>query len=165
MRTPAILPFARSLVILSCTFALAGCGYDDGLGTRYTITGKVTYKGRPVKKAMIYFAPDATGLSACGPVMNGVYESLTTRHSDDGILPGKYHVAIFPYPDQTKASAPAPAPKEGDVKPAESPACAVERVYTSNGQPLPDKYHDLSRSGLQIEVTSNTFAFDFELND
>ena len=35
---------------------IVGCG-DDGLGKRYAVSGKVTYKGAPVADASIAFRP------------------------------------------------------------------------------------------------------------
>ena len=72
----------------------AGCG-DDGYGRRYPVSGKVTYKGQPLKQGTITFTPaDAnTGRTASGHIVDGAY-ALTTVDNEDGALPGPYQVAI-----------------------------------------------------------------------
>jgi hypothetical protein len=145
-------------ISLACVAVLAGCERGDGLGRRYRIWGKVTYKGQPLKKAMIFFAPVDEGLSASGRVDNGVYRNLTSRWQDDGILPGKYHVIFLPFPANPGPPRPAAEPTTDQGKP-------LDRPVTTSGVPVPEKYSDSSRSGLDIEVTPTTFAFDFDLQD
>ena len=79
------------------TIAIVGCS-DDGLGKRYPVSGKVTYKGQPVAAASISFHPKAGGANpeargASGFVKDGSY-SLSTIGNDDGAFPGEYDVAI-----------------------------------------------------------------------
>lgn len=156
MLRPTRTGFVAIICTCACALALAGCGHPDGLGKRYRITGKVAYKDQPVKRAMILFSPADEGLSASSPVTDGVYRNLTTRTDGDGILPGKYRVVLFPYsqPD------PSPSPSEKDREPSSS---SLGRVYTTSGLPLPEKYLNLSTSGLEVVVTPATFAFDFDL--
>ena len=75
-----------------------GCGGDDsGLGRRYKVTGKVTYKGEPVPHGTVNFMPikppPPEGRAASGEIKDGYY-SLSTAGDDDGALPGDYNVAI-----------------------------------------------------------------------
>jgi len=73
--------------------SLSGCG-DDGLARRYSVSGKVSYKGEPVQKGKISFSPeDSTGRGASGDIVDGSY-SLTTQDPGDGALPGKYKVVV-----------------------------------------------------------------------
>ena len=147
-------------IICACAFSLAGCDPADGLGKRFRITGKVTYKGQPVKKAMILFSPVGEGMAASSPVADGVYRDLTTRTEGDGILPGKYHVVLFPYPEPDSQPASSPSPSSSDPNATSS---YLGRVYTTSGLPLPEKYLTISNSGLEVVVTPATFAFDFDL--
>ena len=63
-----------SMGIVACL----GCGDDTGLSKRYSVSGKVTYKGEPVEKGRISFAPvGPDGRAAGGQIENGRY-SLTT---------------------------------------------------------------------------------------
>jgi len=82
-----------SVALLTC-LALPGCGDGTGLAKRYPVSGKVTYKGAPVEKGRISFAPaSADGRVADGQIENGYYR-LTTLAPDDGALPGKYKVTV-----------------------------------------------------------------------
>ena len=147
-------------ITCACILALAGCGRGDGLGRRYRISGKVAYKGQPVKKAMILFAPVGDGLAANAAVADGAYRNLTSGTEDDGILPGKYRVNLLPYPEPDPQPVAPPTPAGEDQNTASS---APGPVYTTSGQPLPEKYLSLATSGLEVEVTPSTFAFDFDL--
>jgi len=88
---------AASLAGLGLLMGLGiGCGYSDGLGTRYSVTGTVTYKGQPVEKGNISFIPvggSENARGAGGEIANGRY-SLSTMGNDDGAFPGKYQVTV-----------------------------------------------------------------------
>ena len=76
-----------------------GCGGDEsGLGRRYKVTGKVTYKGAAVPHGTVNFIPTKPpppeGRAATGEIKDGYY-SLSTTGNDDGALPGDYNVAII----------------------------------------------------------------------
>ena len=81
-------PSSPSALLRALAIA-AGCGEDDGIGTRYPVTGNVTYNGKPVESGMITFTPDNpdAGRVATGNIRDGYY-SLTTLAPDDGALPG-----------------------------------------------------------------------------
>lgn len=88
----------RSLIAISmglATLFVAACSTNDGLGTRYPVSGKVTYKGQPVAKGLINFSPEKSGegRGASGTIDNGSY-SLTTLTPGDGAFPGSYFVTI-----------------------------------------------------------------------
>jgi len=64
-----------------------GCG-SDGLGRRYPVTGRVTYRERPVKSGTITFIPsNNVGRVAAGTIADGDYR-LTTLSPGDGVSPG-----------------------------------------------------------------------------
>jgi hypothetical protein len=91
------------------TVVLIGCG-DDGLGKRYPVSGKVTYKGQAVADATISFRPagaepGSENRGATGVVKDGYY-TLSTGGGDDGAFPGQYEVSIIARaPDMSKAEA------------------------------------------------------------
>jgi hypothetical protein len=61
---------------------------------RYAVSGKVIYKGAPVKKGAINFVPTKPeGRGAAGQIADGYY-SLTTLNPGDGAIPGKYKVMV-----------------------------------------------------------------------
>src|SRR5271165_434666 len=70
--------------------ALAGCGG----GGRQPVTGKVVYKGEPVKGGTVVLSPLASGDSkpASGEVGDDGTFSLGTNAEKDGVMTGKYKV-------------------------------------------------------------------------
>jgi hypothetical protein len=82
----------------SAVVIVIGCGDDgSGLGRRYKVTGKVTYKGELVPHGTVNFIatkpPPPEGRAATGEIKDGYY-SLSTAGGNDGALPGEYNVAI-----------------------------------------------------------------------
>ncbi len=53
----------------SAVIIVVGCGYDNGLKLAY-VSGKVTYKGEPVKNGTVFFMPDE-GKGTLGPSATG----------------------------------------------------------------------------------------------
>lgn len=164
-----VFPIRPILSAVSATVIVMapGCGDDGGLSTRYTVSGKVTYKGEPVKKAVINFVPnDPEGHPAGGTVENGHYE-LTTLTPKDGALPGKYKVTIDDRhldADAMRSEADAVAKKKGvtyTAIPQELQAKALKSLKSS----LPGKYQTASTSDFEVEVKSQPNAINLELKD
>jgi len=139
----------------------AGCG-DDGLGQRYPVSGRVTYKGEPVASASISFYP-AGGPSdqqrgATGVVEDGYY-SLSTQGENDGAFPGEYLVSIAARaPDMTQAKE--NAAKIGGLMRQED----VARAYAKAKSSIPRKYESPD-AGLRAKVEAGRNTFDFDLVD
>lgn len=150
------------LVAMSGLTLILGCGSDDGLGKRYSVSGKVTYKGQPLEKGEILFhlaTPDPKGINngATGTISNGSY-SLSTRSADDGAFPGEYIVTIVSLDvDMTKAQANAGGgvARQDDVAKANRAAKSL----------IPQKYGQTSTSGLKATVKESSNTIDFELTD
>lgn len=87
----------RSIVVVIGLLLAAGCG-GPGMAR---VTGKVTWKGNPVKEAAVTFEPvprDASDREPGKPATgftdeNGVY-SLSTFRAEDGAILGKHTVSI-----------------------------------------------------------------------
>ena len=75
------------------TVGLAGCG-GDGL-RRYTVSGNVTYDGKPIPFGFVRFEPDAskgnTGPGAGAQVKNGEF----TTPNRKGIVGGPHQVIVY----------------------------------------------------------------------
>ncbi|AGA27898.1 hypothetical protein [Singulisphaera acidiphila] len=165
-----ILPVRLSLSVALASLMIVmsfGCGDDGGLATRYPVSGKVTYKGAPIKKASINFIPnDPEGRPAGGRIEDGQYV-LTTLNSDDGAIPGKYKVTVDDREldqDAMRASADAEAKKKGvayNVIPQHLQASALQKMKSS----LPGKYQISSTSDLEVEVKNQSNTFNLELKD
>src|SRR4051795_1119568 len=84
-----------SMLIGLVPIVAIGCGEDDGIGQRYPVSGKVTYKGEPVAKGTVGFVPmDSGGRVANGDLQPDGSYTLTTHTPRDGALPGKYRVSV-----------------------------------------------------------------------
>src|SRR5262249_53083900 len=135
-----------------------GCGDDTGLATRYPVTGRVTYKGEPVKRGLITFTPDQTdGRAATGTVENGNY-ALTTLADRDGALPGSYKVSLTAREaDFTQVVANA---KGGPAKQKDVAQANREAKYL-----IPAKYGSIQTSGLSAKVEERPNQYNFDLTD
>jgi hypothetical protein len=144
-------------VLLSIT----GCGSDDGLGKRYSVSGTVKYKGDPLAKGQINFLPqDGKGRGASGPIDNGNY-TLSTNGDRDGALPGKYSVTILAKElDLTKAEA--RSKKLGTAIPLPSDVAKANRTAKNL---VPVKYSSPDTSKLTAEVKEQSNSIPFELAD
>ena len=70
-------PGGWAIVAALGLLVILGCG-SDGLGKRYAVSGRVTYKGAPVPSGTITFLPeDSKAKPAVGTITAGAY-SLTT---------------------------------------------------------------------------------------
>jgi hypothetical protein len=146
----------------SALLIVLGCGGDEsGLGHRYKITGKVTYKGQPVPKGTINFIPTKppppTGRAATGEIKDGHY-SLSTTGGDDGALPGDYNIAVVAI-DMDLASAVskgATTIHQGDE--------AHQQAIKNAKKLVPDKYGVSETSGLKATVDRSK-EIDFDLKD
>jgi hypothetical protein len=144
-----------------------GCGGDD-LGTRYAVSGKVTYKGAPVAKGTISFVPDdKEGRGATGQIENGYY-SLTTQTPGDGAFPGKYTVTVDTR-DVGEAEQKAATEKFAQQKKidglVEVPQEVQAKLYAKAKTTTPLKYMAPQSSDLKATVEAHSNSLDFDLKD
>jgi hypothetical protein len=147
---------------VSAVLVVAGCGGDEsGLGRRYKVTGKVTYKGELVPKGTVNFIPTKpappVGRAATGEIKDGYY-SLMTSGDNDGALPGEYNVAIISmdFDQQAAVSKGAAIIHQGDE--------AHQKAIKSAKKLVPDKYGVSETSGLKATV-DGTKTINFDLTD
>ncbi len=163
----------RSLAVLvgPVLICVLGCS-DDGMGKRYPVSGKVTYKGQPVAKARISFFPKTANIQgAHGDVVNGSFSSLTTLENGDGALPGEYKVTVNATEiDEAKLKADsekvvaAKSKGRADMKvmmPIPEVQAKIKKEAKSS---IPTKYLNPDTSDLtaKVEEKSNTFEFDLK---
>jgi hypothetical protein len=133
----------RTLRFAACGFALmaclAGCGRGGGLTS---ISGTVTYDGKPLEKGLISFVPaDGKGPTAAAPVTDGKY-SLK-------VAPGKKLVKI-----------------EGYQVTGQHPFSRYNpRVVVEQKQILPSRYNTNSELARDIAPTDRTCDFALEKSD
>jgi len=153
---------ARAVVALSLVvpWIAVGCGEDDGIGTRYPVTGNVTYDGKPVASGTITFNPDNpdAGRVATGIIRDGYY-SLTTMANDDGALPGPYKVAIVAKDEDDSVKV--DTKKGGGSR---NPANVI-KVAKAAKDLIPKKYISIATSELTAVVKEQTNSIPFDLKD
>jgi hypothetical protein len=135
-----------------------GCGDDSGIGTRYPVSGTVTYKSQPVEKGRITFTPaKSEGRVAAGDIQDGSY-SLTTVANNDGALPGSYKVSFVSKDvdlSQVTANQKGGSPRPKDVIKANKTAKNL----------IPVKFGNAETSGKTAEVKEATNTINFDLTD
>lgn len=145
------LTAAAAAVVLA--LAVAGCG-GDGKLPRAPVTGRVTYKGKPVSGAAISFIPETAGWrAAVGKTDADGRYLLGTYDPDDGAPVGRCKVSL---------SLRGPGKR---LKPGMGAAAAEELM--EQGDPLiPQRYFDPEKSGLAFTVEKGKEnVFDIELKD
>jgi hypothetical protein len=95
MRIDAPRPKRILLAAIVCG-ACWGCGTAGGGAQTALIPakGKVTYKGQPVAKGRIRFAPDGYGRPAFGRLQSDGTFVLTTDKEGDGVIAGHHRVTV-----------------------------------------------------------------------
>lgn len=148
----------RSLSVVLHVVLLGALGCGDDLPERYQVSGQVTYKGQPLPKGTITFAPvDGSGSGAFGEIVEGSY-SLTTHSTNDGARPGAYRVTI--------TSAETVTPKAAyDTDPNATPEASVAKSQRTAKHHVPTKYASPDTSNLTAEVKPQSNHFDFDLVD
>lgn len=150
-----LVSYRYRAVIFACTalLPLPGCGEDDGIGKRYAVSGKVTYKGELVERGNVSFAPEGVGRGANG-VIKGGYYSMTTLTPGDGVLPGKYKVGVNAnYTDMSAAVKINGGMYQGN-------RFAGPRIKV-----IPEKYVSPETSGLTYEVKPESNTYDIDLQE
>ena len=133
-RIPTVMLAAAAL----CLTAL-GCG-GDGKLPRASVTGKVTYKGKPVIGAAVSFLPETPGWrSAVGKTDDQGRYVLGTYDPDDGAPVGPCKVALS---------------LRGPGKPLKPGlgAAAAEELMEMGPPLIPIRYFDPDKSGLTFTV-------------
>jgi len=124
---------------------LSGCGASGP--EMASVSGKVTYNGKPVSRGLISFqttAPD--GRNATGMIQpDGSYE-LQTENPRDGALLGNYRVSIS-------------AREEEEI------LMYIPKKPVKPKRLIPEKYENPATSNLTATVASGSNTHNFELTD
>jgi len=138
-----------------------GCdsGGGDDIGKRYSVSGRVTYKGNPVPKGSVLFTPlDDSGRPASGNLQKDGSYTLTTATPGDGALAGKYRVGITAVElDYSKAK------RKRVVKGMIIPEPGIGPLRATKKEFVPLKYSDPTKSKLTAEVKPESNKINFEL--
>ena len=173
-RTPLVL--ASTLGLL---FALVGCGGGDvDLGYRLPVhptSGKLTWKGAPVKGALVRFHPvdpqafrTPAGERLAEPSLTTETDAdgqfiMSSYIADDGVPAGDYVVTVAP------SALEAIKPSDETVAPAETPEDVAPAKARKSAAPSFSKiYRDAATSPLKANVkegADNKFSFDLDAAD
>lgn len=123
---------------------VAGCG--DGttpIANLVSCHGIVTLDGLPLSHGVVGFEPvdPNTGWSATGAIKNGHFKMVTTASAAGAVI-GKYQVRV--------------------LSEEETPAGADDKLQRSKSL-IPEKYNDINRSGLEVEVTNGMKPIELKL--
>jgi hypothetical protein len=132
------------LTVLVLMAVSSGCGEKTDA---VPVTGKVSYKGEPLKTGTVMLVPEGGGAAATGEIQADGTFKLTTFSKDDGAVPGDYKVMVqvFPEPD---AGGGLPGMEFGNEKP-----------------PIPEKYMDPMRTDLTATIKDSDNNLDLQLTD
>lgn len=130
--------YLRVMHILFLTCVTTGCGSTNSL---VSVTGKVTYQGKPLDHGSITFV-SRTSRQATGEIERGEIVGVTTTAVNDGIAAGDYLVAITSHDRSEKYKNSMTAPSV-----------------------IPLRYADIVTSGLKATIQpnhDNVLQFDLE---
>ena len=139
-------------VVLLAALALSGCSGEKSITA--PVRGTVTYKGKPVVRAIVAFQPIKIDAGLPNRTAQGGTDdlgrySLSTIKPGDGAIPGEYVVVVF--------NSAGPESIDGFTKPAAAAA---------DSSKLPAIYADPQKTPLKATVsTGASQQIDFELKD
>lgn len=151
MKRTSVLMFISGTMLLA-----AGCA------SKATITGTVSYKGKPIPSGNITFTPESGAPLVNAPIREGKYsaENVPTGNAKVSIM--SMYMASRPSPmmDPSKKDKMAP-PKDA---PPEAQKAFQQSTQSKQGIKIPEKYTDPEQSGLSYTVTSGKQTKDFNLD-
>lgn len=170
-----------ALFPVSAVIIVAGCGYDNGLKLS-RVSGKVTYKGEPVKNGTVFFMPDegkgTVGPSATGSLRDDGTYIASTDYAGDGVIIGTHKVGLTALERVADAKAASPGTeKESSELPASKKAAAVRParkqetgLFTDSGGRkyrylLPKKLSNPNNSGISAKVESGSSTLNFDIDE
>jgi hypothetical protein len=140
---------SRALLVLALLVAssamLAGCGPATG-----TVSGQITYDGKPVEKGHILFTPaDGKGKDAGGPIIGGRYRAI-------GLPPGIKIVKVIGVKKVNFAS----TSEEMMRRSAEAQQANNYDGLVDPADTVPD---NAEGNNVQVEVKAGDNVYDFHL--
>ena len=153
MATISVRPATGLLAAAVLGLVAAGCG-GDGKLPRAPVSGRVTYKGKPVVGAAVSFLPETPGWRAgVGKTDDQGRYVLGTYDPDDGAPVGTCKVALS---------------LRGPAKPLKPGlgAAAAEELMEMGPPLIPIRYFDPDKSGLVFTIEKGKDnVFDIDLKD
>lgn len=132
------MPRHPAAIVVPLLALAAGCSRPAETGV--AVSGRVTYRGKPVHDAVIFFTPDIDkkGKGGNGPIRNGYY----SIPADSGPFPGEFNVMVVD-PRQDRPDA-----------------------FPDSTDPiLPERYRQFNELRVVIPANRKSYSFDFDLID
>jgi hypothetical protein len=128
----------------------AGCSPGKG-----TVSGQVTYDGKPLKLGTISFHPEGGRHDpANGKIVDGAY-------SVDDVTVGPNKVTVLALDPDKAGGTPAPG-AEGEAGARDAPVTGTKK-HAKEFVPIPSRYADPDKSGLHLDVHTGTQTFPVPL--
>jgi hypothetical protein len=155
---------SRLLCPILAMFAL-GCGSSSPPPPIpvVPVSGKVTYKGAPVKEADVSFFHSEENKSAFGRTNDQGEYKLTTFSANDGAIVGHHVVTVSKSEAAAAVTPPAPPESPDYVPPKFNQSTDPPRPKST----LPEKFAKQDSSGLTADVKADgaNDAINFDLKD
>jgi hypothetical protein len=141
---------------LALALALAGCSVDNNRPKLGKVSGKVTYKGKPLTAGEVLFTPARNKGGDTGQVATGQIDSdgsyvLTTFDTGDGAVLGTHKVTVI-------------SREGGDMeKLNRKPDGTIAYVLPKSA--IPKKYSQVDSTPLTYTVTAEGKTIDIDLKD
>jgi hypothetical protein len=161
---------------------LSACGPGNGLNLA-KVSGKVTYKGEPVKNGTVFFRPDeakgTVGPAAVGSITSNGSYVMSTESAGDGVIVGHHKVGITgvepvaasteeEYDPEKDAGGYMKAKAKTAAKAARGGFKKDEELFTDKGGKkyryiVPIKFSRPEESGIIVKIDgSQTVNFDID---
>jgi hypothetical protein len=145
----AVAEKTRRIAAILLLVLLVGAG---GCGKTATVTGNVTYQGRPVTYGSVIFLNADKTARSCAIATDGSYRV-------EGVLPGTVSIAVISR-DPAKGRSAVRGRKS--TSPAKT-AGASPSVPATGWFPLPSRFESPASSGLSCDVSSGLSSHDIDL--
>ena len=140
----------RIITVAVVSLLLAGCGGGrSGLGT---VSGTLTYKGRPINGAALLLYPDGKG----EPFQIPVTQEGTFQSSD--VPPGEYTVVVEGTPGN-----PGPSTQGMSKEKAAEAKEKFKDMTTPPTIPFPNRYKSVTTSNKKVTVVAGEQKLDIDL--
>src|SRR4051794_3897586 len=162
---------------------VVGCGPGNGLNLA-KVSGKVTYKGQPVKNGTVFFMPDESkgtvGPPAVGSIVSDGSYIMSTESAGDGAIVGHHKVGITGVEPIADSEAVELDPEKDSANYMKAKGKAAmqaqrggskkkdEEIFTDKGGKkyryvVPMKFSRPDESGIFVKVDgSQSFNFDID---
>jgi hypothetical protein len=172
----------RAMILVATMTGLAGCGPGNGLNLA-KVSGKVLYKGQPVKNGTVFFMADETkgtvGPPAVGSITSDGSYVMSTESAGDGVIVGHHKVGITgvelvsvssqeEYDPEKDAGGYMKAKSKAAAQAGKSAIKKDEELFTDKGGKkyryvVPMKYSRPEESGIFVKIDgSQTVNFDID---